>query len=170
MVRLAIVQDLLIFFGNLFSNLLYLAYLSGDIIECMARSNNVLNSGFCPKAERASADLFVSTLTFDPNSPEDCMLRPSPYKGCKNGKTEILAPPMSEFDMLQMTLEGGENESLEKIGGNGILLATKGSATMTANGIKTELREGQVYFIAPNVELSFEAGERGLLMHQAYCH
>jgi mannose-6-phosphate isomerase len=77
---------------------------------------------------------------------------------------------MSEFDMLQMTLEGGEKESLEKIGGNGILLATKGSATMTANGIKTELREGQVYFIAPNVELSFEAGERGLLMHQAYCH
>ena len=146
------------------------AYLSGDIIECMARSNNVLNTGFCPKAERASADLFVSTLTFDPNSPEDCMLRPSPYKGCKNGKTEILAPPMSEFDMLQMTLKGGEKESLEKIGGNGILLATKGSATMTANGIKTELREGQVYFIAPNVELAFEAGQNGLLMHQAYCH
>jgi quercetin dioxygenase-like cupin family protein len=41
---------------------------------------------------------------------------------------------------------------------------------MTANGIKTELREGQVYFIAPNVELSFEAGQKGLLMHQAYCH
>ena len=90
----------------------------------MARSNNVLNTGFCPKAERASADLFVSTLTFDPNSPEDCMLRPQPYKGSKNGKTELLAPPMSEFDMLQMTLEGGEKDSLEKIGGNGILLAS----------------------------------------------
>lgn len=146
------------------------AYLSGDIIECMARSNNVLNTGFCPKAERASADLFVSTLTFSPNSPEQCMLRPQPYKGSKEGKTQILAPPMSEFDMLQMSLGAGERDSLQKIGGNGILLATKGSATMTANGKKVELREGQVYFIAPNVELEFEAGGDGLLMHQAYCH
>ena len=136
----------------------------------MARSNNVLNTGFCPKAERASADLFVSTLTFDPNSPEDCMLRPQPYKGSKNGKTELLAPPMSELNMLQMTLEGGEKDSLEKIGGNGILLATKGSVTMTANGQKVEVKEGQVYFIAPDVELEFEAGKDGLLMHQAYCH
>lgn len=146
------------------------AYLSGDIIECMARSNNVLNTGFCPKAERASADLFTSTLTFSPHSKEQCMLLPKPYQGAQNGKTEILAPPMSEFDMLQLTLKGGEKETLEKIGGNGILLATKGGATMTANGQKTELKEGQVYFIAPNVELEFEAGNEGLLMHEAYCH
>ena len=98
------------------------------------------------------------------------MLRPQPYKGSKSGKTEILAPTMSEFDMLQMTLGAGEKDSLEKIGGNGILLATKGDATMTANGVKAELKEGQVYFIAPNVELEFEAGKDGLLMHQAYCH
>lgn len=146
------------------------AYLSGDIIECMARSNNVLNTGFCPKAERASAELFTSTLTFDPHSKDQCMLLPKPYQGSKNGKTEILAPPMSEFDMLQLTLKGGEKETLEKIAGNGILLATKGGATMTANGQKTELKEGQVYFIAPNVELEFEAGNEGLLMHEAYCH
>jgi len=135
-----------------------------------ARSNNVLNTGFCPKAERASADLFVSTLTFDPHSKEQCMLLPKPYQGSKNGKTEILAPPMSEFDMLQMTLKGGEKDSLVKVTGNGVLLATKGSATMTANGQKAELKEGQVYFIAPNVELEFEAGKDGLLLHEAYCH
>jgi mannose-6-phosphate isomerase len=146
------------------------AYLSGDIIECMARSNNVLNTGFCPKAERASADLFVSTLTFAPHSKEQCMLLPKPYQGSKNGKTEILAPPMSEFDMLQMTLQSGEKDSLVKVEGNGILLATKGSATMTANGQKAELKEGQVYFIAPGVELEFEAGKDGLLLHEAYCH
>lgn len=145
------------------------AYLSGDIIECMARSNNVLNTGFCPKAERSSADLFTSTLTFSPHNKDQCMLLPKPYKRSKNGKTDILAPPLSEFDMLQMTLKGGEKESLEKIEGNGVLLATQGSATLTANGQKTELKEGQVYFIAPNVELEFEAGKDGLLMHEAVC-
>lgn len=145
------------------------AYLSGDIIECMARSNNVLNTGFCPKAERSSADLFTSTLTFNPHNKDQCMLLPKPYERSKTGKTEILAPPMSEFDMLQLTLKGGEKDSISKIEGNGVLLATKGSATMIANGQKTELREGQVFFIAPNVELEFEAGKDGLLMHQAIC-
>lgn len=146
------------------------AYLSGDIIECMARSNNVLNTGFCPKAERSSADLFTSTLTFTPHNKDQCMLLPKPYQGSKNCKTEVLAPPMSEFDMLQLTLKGGEKDTLSKIEGNGVLLATKGGATMTANGQKTEIKEGQVYFIAPNVELEFEAGKGGLLMHQAICH
>ena len=42
------------------------AYLAGDIVECMARSNNVLSTGFCPKAERDSVDLFWSSLTFAP--------------------------------------------------------------------------------------------------------
>ncbi|KAJ4291269.1 hypothetical protein N0V88_006271 [Collariella sp. IMI 366227] len=50
------------------------AYLSGDIVECMARSNNVLNAGFCPRAERNSIDLFAETLTFKAHSKGDMVL------------------------------------------------------------------------------------------------
>jgi len=46
------------------------AYLSGDIVECMGRSNNVLNMGFCPKAQRDNVDTFVDVLTFQPHNPE----------------------------------------------------------------------------------------------------
>jgi mannose-6-phosphate isomerase len=133
------------------------AYLSGDIIECMARSNNVLNTGFCPRAERNSVDLFCSTLTFAPHSAEECMLRPKSYHRSKNGKTRLFAPPMSEFDMLETTLSTGETETLGAAGGPSILLATKGNVAMKAKGKSYNVTEGSVYFIAPNVELELDA-------------
>ncbi|KAL2041666.1 hypothetical protein N7G274_005450 [Stereocaulon virgatum] len=36
------------------------AYLSGTIAERIARSNNVLNTGFCPRASRTNISLFTS--------------------------------------------------------------------------------------------------------------
>ncbi|KAK0266452.1 hypothetical protein LTR91_021646 [Friedmanniomyces endolithicus] len=144
------------------------AYLSGDIIECMARSNNVLNTGFCPRSERDNVDLFISCLTFTPHSGEEAMLRPESFDRSKKHKTIRFAPPMSEFDMLQTTLKAGEKESLGAVKGPGILLATEGSAKMKANGMEVELKEGQVFFVAQGTALEFEAGEEGLLMHMAY--
>ena len=49
-------------------------YLYGDTIECMARSNNVLNTGFCPSADRNSVDVFCSVLTFTPHNAEEAIL------------------------------------------------------------------------------------------------
>jgi mannose-6-phosphate isomerase len=122
----------------------------------MARSNNVLNTGFCPRAERNSVDLFCSTLTFSPHSIEECMLRPKSYPRSKNGKTKLFAPPMSEFDMLETTLQIGENETLGAAGGPSILLATKGDVVLKASGKSYNVTEGSVYFIAPSVELELE--------------
>ncbi|KAK5136900.1 hypothetical protein LTR08_001822 [Meristemomyces frigidus] len=144
------------------------AYLSGDIIECMARSNNVLNTGFCPRAERDNVELFCSALTFTPHSPEECMLKSTKYDRSKEGKTLRYAPPLAEFDMIVTELKKGEKESLGKVGGPGILLATKGSASMKANDKSIELKEGAVYFVAPGTELAFEAGAKGLQVHMAF--
>ncbi|KAF1821025.1 mannose-6-phosphate isomerase [Dissoconium aciculare CBS 342.82] len=143
------------------------AYLSGDIIECMARSNNVLNTGFCPRAERNSVDLFCSTLTFSPHSIEECMLRPKSYHRSKNGKTKLFAPPMSEFDMLETTLKTGEHETLGAAGGPSILLATKGDVVLKASGKSYNVTEGSVYFIAPKVELELE-GTSSAQLHIAF--
>ncbi|KAK4953146.1 hypothetical protein LTR10_008852 [Elasticomyces elasticus] len=144
------------------------AYLSGDIIECMARSNNVLNSGFCPRSERDNVELFISCLTFTPHSAEEAMLRGQSFERSEKSKTLRFAPPLSEFDMLQTSLNGGEKESLGVIKGPGILLATEGSAKMKANDKEVELKEGQVFFVAQGTALEFEAGKEGLLMHMAY--
>ncbi len=84
-------------------------YLSRDIVENMARSDNVLNTGSCPRAERDSAGLFTSALTFNPHSPEDAVLKPeSSDKGLKVN-IKVLAPLMSEFDML---VTEGEHQNI----------------------------------------------------------
>lgn len=145
------------------------AYLSGDIIECMARSNNVLNTGFCPRAERNSIDLFTKCLTFTPHSPEESMLRPKPYSKGRQGKTQLYAPPLSEFSMLQTRLGKGEREELAAVDGPSILLATRGNAKMEVAGDDpAELKEGAVYFIAQGTEISLEADGEGCMVHIAF--
>ncbi|CAM1505778.1 Fc.00g114150.m01.CDS01 [Cosmosporella sp. VM-42] len=143
------------------------AYISGDIIECMARSDNVLNTGFCPKAERSNAKEFCSVLTFNPHDKIQAVLKAEKYWRSEGGWTKVFQPPLSEFNMLETRLDPGDKEILGK-GGPSILLATKGGATVDANGSVFELSEGHVYFVAQGVRLAIEAKKDGLLMHTAY--
>ena len=89
------------------------AYLSGDIVECMARSNDVLNTGFCPRADQDNVEVFSSALTFMPQGVESMLLKSKRSEKGKNGKTVEYAPPMSEFNMLLTTLQAGEIEVCE---------------------------------------------------------
>lgn len=143
------------------------AYLSGDIIECMARSNNVLNTGFCPAAERNSAELFCSCLTFNPHSPKECMLPARAYKGAKHSKTQVYKPPMSEFNMLVTELGKGEKEILAAVDGPSIAIATKGGATLKAGNQKWTIKEGNVFFFAQGTEIVIDS-EEGLQLYTAY--
>ena len=144
------------------------AYLSGDIIECMARSNNVLNTGFCPKAERSNVDLFCKCLTFQPHSGEESMLQPRHYEKGRQGKTKIFAPPMSEFSVLETTIEGGKKEVLSALEGSSILAVIKGSGRMEVDGKAYELKEGSVLFVAPGRDVELDAGKEGLLAYTAF--
>ncbi|PSK40163.1 Mannose-6-phosphate isomerase [Elsinoe australis] len=143
------------------------AWLSGDIIECMARSNNVLNTGFCPRAERNSIDLFCKCLTFSPMGRDDCVVRPESYSGAKHGKTQIFRPPIIEFNMLLTKLSKGEKEVLSPIDGPSVTIATTGNGTMSANGETFKVSEGSVWFIGKGTEVQLES-EGDLVMHTAY--
>lgn len=143
------------------------AYLSGDIIECMARSANVLNTGFCPRAERDNVEVFIESLTFRPHSVKEAMLEPEKFSRVKKGKTLKYAPPLTEFAVLATELGNGESETIEALGGPSILIATQGSGTMKANGKDYELKEGYVFFIGHGVEMEFEAKD-GLQIYTAF--
>jgi mannose-6-phosphate isomerase len=145
------------------------AYLSGDIVECMARSNNVLNTGFCPRADRDSVQLFSETMTFQPHSKEEVML---PSKKCekgrkgRKGRTVVYRPPMSEFDMLLTELEEGEEEELEGFEGPGVMVVIGGSGTLIADGKEYGLEEGYVFYITPGTEVRYKARD-GLTIYEA---
>lgn len=144
------------------------AYLSGDIIECMSRSNNVLNTGFCARAERDNIDLFLECLTFTPHSAQEAILKPEAYAKSKNGKSTVYAPPLREFDMLQTELKNaGEKEVLAAVGGPSIMLVTKGDGKMKVRGKEFHLNEGAVYFIGQGVDVEIESTTGELLLHTA---
>lgn len=135
------------------------AYLSGDIIECMARSNNVLNTGFCPRADRDSVETFCSVLTFTPHDANEAILPPSKFDRGKNGKTKLYKPPLSEFSMLATEIGDGESETISALGGPSIMIVTKGEGTLKADGKEHKLSEGYIFFVGQGVEMEFKASK-----------
>ncbi|KAF1360031.1 mannose-6-phosphate isomerase [Lizonia empirigonia] len=136
------------------------AYLSGDIIECMARSDNVLNTGFCPRADRNNVDTFVGCLTFNPHDTSEALLKPRKFDGSKNGNTQIYAPPMSEFNMLMTTLQDGESDTVRAINGPSIMIVSEGEGTLKADRKEHKLSAGYIYFIGQGTELEFSATKK----------
>lgn len=144
------------------------AYLSGDIVECMARSDNVLNTGFCPRPERDNVDLFAQALTFKPHSREAALLPRKKSEKGMNGKTEMYAPPFSEFNVLSTCLGAGETETHKSILGPSLMIVTKGYGKMNVPGGKTlEMNEGYVYFVGQGVALDFST-EKGMALYRPY--
>jgi len=143
------------------------AYLSGDIVECMARSNNVINTGFCPRADRDSIDLFTNALTFKQHDPEAPMLRRVASDKSKSGKTTEFKPPMSEFNMMITELKSGEMETLREVEGPSTMIVVNGNGKMSAAGTEYELKYGWIFFIGQGVEVDFIA-ETDLVVYRAY--
>ncbi|KAM7193120.1 mannose-6-phosphate isomerase [Rhypophila sp. PSN 637] len=132
------------------------AYLSGDIVECMARSNNVVNAGFCGPSEKNDLELFAKSLTFGEQNVEDLYLK---YEEISSGKTRVYNPPIREFRVLRTTLGGGDFEVLGQYDGPGVFIVTKGRGQFKADGKEFGLEEGSIYFVAPGVEVQFEASK-----------
>ncbi|KAK2625813.1 hypothetical protein QTJ16_005125 [Diplocarpon rosae] len=143
------------------------AYLSGDIVECMARSDNVLNTGFCPRADRDSTELFTAALTFSPRSADEALLKPQPSSKGTQGHTQVLAPPLSEFIILVTDLQAGEKETIQALDGPAILIVTRGKGILKAEGEETEVNEGYVFFVGHDTELEL-VSEKGLETYIAY--
>ncbi|OJI98162.1 hypothetical protein ASPVEDRAFT_123783 [Aspergillus versicolor CBS 583.65] len=132
------------------------AYLNGDILECMARSDNVLATGFCPRADRNSVEQFARALSFKPHSPEQAQLGHKKSDKGESGRTIEYAPPFSEFNVLATVLGPGESESHKAIGGPSIVVVTKGSGELVVMGEKkVDLHEGAVFFVGEGVNLEF---------------
>ncbi|TFL04316.1 phosphomannose isomerase type I [Pterulicium gracile] len=135
------------------------AYLSGDIVECMARSNNVLNVGCCPRAERNSIDMFCETLTFKTHSRDDVSLPKEKSGRGRNGKTGVYRPPLGEFDMLLTEVGAGEEEVIGKGEGPGVAIVTEGEGVLEGDGKTFDVKEGFIFFVAPGVEVKWKSSK-----------
>ncbi|KAG8889078.1 Mannose-6-phosphate isomerase [Tulasnella sp. 332] len=146
------------------------AYIYGDIIECMATSDNVVRAGLTPKLR--DVPTLVSMLTYK-WGPADSQIMP-PTKFRSTSHTTLYDPPIDEFSVVLTDLGAETTEVHEPIDGPSIFIATKGDGTLRwkeSDGKESELRlqkAGFVFFIGAGVQVEFSAGHAGLTIYRAF--
>ncbi|KAK5695532.1 Mannose-6-phosphate isomerase [Elasticomyces elasticus] len=153
------------------------AYLSGDIIECMAASDNVVRAGFTPKFKDVGTLTDMLTYSYAPISEQK--MEPRDYERCKlndkaysSSSTAVLYdPPIEEFAVVRAEIksEGGK-VTFEAVEGPGIVICTSGEGRIGVGSKSEELKEGYVYFVGATAELVVEStGSGELVVFKAFC-
>ncbi|KAJ5618960.1 mannose-6-phosphate isomerase [Penicillium lagena] len=144
------------------------AYISGDIIECMASSDNVVRAGFTPKFK--DVDTLTQMLTYSYAPIEEQKLEPKDYPytilnatAYTSGSSSILYdPPIEEFSVVKTDLiRTGAKATFDPIGGPSILICTAGRGRITVGNKTEEIQEGYVFFVGAEAECVIENTESG---------
>ena len=143
------------------------AYLSGDIMECMATSDNVVRAGFTPKFKDITT--LVDMLTYSYSPPENQMLVPKPYPGTAHSL--LYDPPIDEFSVLKTALVApGETEVVPAIDGPSLLIVENGKGTVAVGPKNKQKAEtGWVFFVGAGAEVEMQAEEGGFVVYRAFC-
>ncbi|ORX92444.1 mannose-6-phosphate isomeras-like protein [Clohesyomyces aquaticus] len=157
------------------------AYLSGDIIECMASSDNVVRAGFTPKFKDVSTLTTMLTYSYAPISEQKMTPVDYPYATLSaaayssNSASILYDPPIPEFSVVRTALnKSGAKATFDPIQGPSILLCTKGKGYVSVGPKKEKCEEGYVFFVGATAELIIESesnGEdgEGMVTFKAFC-
>ncbi|KAF9167965.1 Mannose-6-phosphate isomerase [Actinomortierella ambigua] len=156
------------------------AYLSGDCVECMAASDNVVRSGLTPKFK--DVDVLVSMLTYQAKPSSDQLL--SGTLCTPTGHSLLYDPPIEEFSIVLTKLDhANEMEMLRATEGPSIVLVTSGKGVLRSdksndnNGnqgseatpFEALVEPGHVYFVGANTPFTIEATDQeGVTIYTAF--
>ncbi|KAI9784583.1 MAG: Mannose-6-phosphate isomerase [Geoglossum umbratile] len=140
------------------------AYLSGDIIECMASSDNVVRAGFTPKFR--DAPTLISMLTYSYAPIEAQKMSPSDYPYAtlsaaaysSSSSCLLYDPPIDEFSVVKVDLKKeNAKATFDALQGPSIIICTQGEGKISV-GPKTEvIKEGYVFFVGATAEVVLES-------------
>ncbi|GAA5834039.1 hypothetical protein JCM9279_004199 [Rhodotorula babjevae] len=133
------------------------AYVEGDIIECMANSDNMVAHGL-GEADMGGRSTFVEMLSYRHLPAEDLLLEyDDKWSKGQNGLTRLYKVPIAEFDLLATTLTSvSPTETLSPLDGPLTFIVTNGTVKATAGGDSVELSKGQAGFVRAGVEVQLE--------------
>lgn len=158
------------------------AYISGDIIECMASSDNVVRAGFTPKFKDVKTLTDMLTYSYAPI--EEQKLEPTNYPyailnvpAYSSGSSAVLYdPPIEEFSVVKTDLRRtGAKATFDPIAGPSILICTGGKGKITVGHKTEEVQEGYVFFVGADAECiientgSGEDDENVFTTYKAFC-
>ncbi|KAF7027177.1 hypothetical protein CFC21_039241 [Triticum aestivum] len=138
------------------------AYLSGECIECMATSDNVVRAGLTPKYR--DVQTLCSMLTYKQIFPE--ILRGVPVQPHVRRYT----PPTDEFEVDCCLLPPGEVAVMPPVPGPSIFLVMAGEGEVQADSMSggEKAKEGDVFFVPAHTEVSLSAsGHASMQLYRA---
>lgn len=146
------------------------AYISGDIIECMAASDNVVRAGFTPKFKDVKN--LCEMLTYQYGSVESQKMPPVDFKKSSGeGKCIEYNPPIDEFSVVETTFKdvpAGSVRLHEGLQGPSIVISTKGNGFLKFGDVKLKAEPGFVFFIAPETPVEFISEDQDFTSYRAY--
>lgn len=143
------------------------AYISGDIIECMAASDNVVRAGFTPKFK--DVENLVDMLTYSTAPVSEQKMNALPFPRAHGASIKLFDPPINEFSVLESVIGAGQTQTVEPIAGPSVVITSAGEGLITVGGETKEIKTGFVFFISPDVEVKVEGKEGDLTLYRAYC-
>ncbi|GBN46495.1 Mannose-6-phosphate isomerase [Araneus ventricosus] len=142
------------------------AYLSGDCIECMACSDNVVRAGLTPKFR--DVNTLCDILTYNCKKSEENKFLPvsDPGDPC----VKVFDPPVPEFAVDSIELKQTETPyTLKKLQTASVLLVVKGKGSYKCENEEGDLMPGSILFISNGCQVSLTPAAE-LLMFRAYCN
>ena len=110
------------------------AYLKGNIVECMANSDNVVRAGLTPKFK--DVETLVDILTYE-------MGPPSIIEGDAGAAEITYQTPADEFQVGRLRMQPGQERADSTGGGPQILLVTAGEVIIRWKGGEATFQRGQ---------------------------
>ncbi|KAJ5420988.1 hypothetical protein N7465_003507 [Penicillium sp. CMV-2018d] len=139
------------------------AYISGDIIECMASSDNVVRAGFTPKFKDVDTLTQMLTYSYAPIEEQKIQATDYPYvvlnaTAYSSASSAMLYdPPIDEFSVIKTDLNRtGAKATFDPIEGPSIFICTRGKGKITVGNKTEEVQEGYVFFVGATAECVIE--------------
>ena len=152
------------------------AYLSGDIIECMAASDNVVRAGFTPKFKDVDTLISMLTYSYAPISEQKMEPVDYPYVSLNaaayssGSQATLYDPPIEEFSVVKTDLKKkGSKATFEQIVGPSIFICTSGSGKISVGPNVEEVKAGYVYFVGATAEVILESEDEEFTTFKAFC-
>lgn len=155
------------------------AYVSGDIVECMAASDNVVRAGLTPKFK--DVPTLVDMLTYNYAPIDEQKMGPTDYPYVKLNRTAyssgsavvLYDPPIDEFSVVRSVLKGpGAKATFEPVEGPSIVLCTNGKGKISVGPTVMDVEEGYVFFAGSRTTVVLEAegaDEDEFVTFKAFC-
>ncbi|XP_045200418.2 mannose-6-phosphate isomerase-like [Mercenaria mercenaria] len=145
------------------------AYLSGDCMECMACSDNVVRAGLTPKF--IDTETLVQMLNYNGKPAQDNIFQPSSVEenGCNIRKFN---PPIQDFAVTEIRIPAGVKcTNLAAMNSASIVICIKGTASLNNQSLtqSIQVQRGTVLFISANEETALQmSSENGMLLYRAH--